>query len=307
MPVRSLRDEGWNLEPPEVLALMEKLRKAGRPLGEYVEGRFYRGILTGLNKAFVLNEATRERLINEDQSSAGIIKPWLRGRDIRKWRTEWAGLYVIFTRRGVDIDKYPAIKQYLEQFRKDLEPKKSAKQKRGRKSGAYKWYEIQDNIAYYEEFEQPKVVYPDIAKSTKFTWDESSAFLGNTAYIMPTKEKWLVGLLNTTVTWWLYLHISSTIRGGFVRFIAQYMAQLPVAFASNAQKDVITNKAERILFDPKNPQVNHLEQEIDARVAHLYNLTEEEYNLILTKTNTPDPFRISALNIFRDLAKGIIQ
>jgi hypothetical protein len=95
MPVSSLREEGWNLERPEVLALMEKLRKAGTPLGEYVHGRFYRGILTGLNEAFVIDEATRKRLVSEDPKGEELIKPWLRGRDIKKWKSEWAGLYLI--------------------------------------------------------------------------------------------------------------------------------------------------------------------------------------------------------------------
>ncbi|MEW5949544.1 MAG: Eco57I restriction-modification methylase domain-containing protein, partial [Thermodesulfobacteriota bacterium] len=159
MPIAALKAEGWALERPEVLALMEKLRKAGKPLGEYVQGRFYRGVLTGLNEAFVIDEATRNRLIAEDPKSADLIKHWLRGRDVRKWKAEWAGLYVIFTRRGTDIEQYPAIKRHLEQFRKDLEPKKSDKAKHGRKPGTYKWFEIQDNIAYYKEFEKPKIIW----------------------------------------------------------------------------------------------------------------------------------------------------
>ncbi|MBI5185417.1 MAG: Eco57I restriction-modification methylase domain-containing protein [Nitrospinae bacterium] len=95
MPVSSLKPEGWNLERPEVHSLMEKLRAKGKPLGEYVEGKFYYGIKTGLNEAFVIDAAARERLIAEDPKSAELIKPWLRGRDIKKWKAEWAGLYVI--------------------------------------------------------------------------------------------------------------------------------------------------------------------------------------------------------------------
>ena len=100
MPIPALKEDGWNLESQEVQALMEKLRAVGIPLGEYVKGRFYYGIKTGLNEAFVIDAATRKKLISEDPKSAELIKPWLRGRDIRKWKTEWAELYVIFTRRG---------------------------------------------------------------------------------------------------------------------------------------------------------------------------------------------------------------
>ena len=95
MPVAALRSEGWTLERPEVLALMNKLRMVGKPLGEYVEGKFYYGIKTGLNEAFVIDEETRVRLIAEDPKSAELIKPWLRGRDICKWKATWAGQYII--------------------------------------------------------------------------------------------------------------------------------------------------------------------------------------------------------------------
>ena len=113
MKIEALHGSGWNLEQPEILALMDKIKAAGAPLGEYVKGRFYYGIKTGLNKAFVIDEATRERLIAEDPKSAELIKPWLRGKDIKRWKVDWAGLYVIFTRRGVYIKRYPAIKRYL--------------------------------------------------------------------------------------------------------------------------------------------------------------------------------------------------
>ena len=79
----------------EGLDLMEKQRKAGKTLGEYVKGRFYYGIKTGLNEAFVIDKTTREQLIAEDPKSEELIKPWLRGRDIKRWKTEWARLYII--------------------------------------------------------------------------------------------------------------------------------------------------------------------------------------------------------------------
>ena len=93
--VSSLTLEGWTLERPEVHALIEKLRAKGKPLGEYVNGKFYYGIKTGLNEAFVIDAKTRERLIEEEPKSDELLKPWLRGRDIKKWKAEWANLYFI--------------------------------------------------------------------------------------------------------------------------------------------------------------------------------------------------------------------
>jgi hypothetical protein len=95
-------------------------RRDGNYYGEVLEGRLYRGIVTGCNQAFVIDEATRQKLLEEDPRSAEIIKPWLRGRDVKRWRTEWAGLYVVFTRRGIDIDQYPAVAVHLAPFRRQL-------------------------------------------------------------------------------------------------------------------------------------------------------------------------------------------
>ncbi len=278
--ISSLKENGWNLESQEVQALMEKLRGVGVSLGKYVKGRFYYGIKTGLNEAFVIDDITRRRLIAGDPKSTELIKPWLRGRDIRKWKTEWAGLYVIFTRHGIEIEKYPAIKEYLLQFKKDLQPKRSDNQKSGRKPGPYRWFEIQDNIAYYKEFDRPKIIYPDITQSPKFAWDKSKAFLGNTVYFIPTDEVWLIGLLNSNLIWWYYQNISSTIRGGFVRFFAQYMETLPIPSVTNSEKAPIIKLVQIILADPDSPSVPQLETEINHLVYGLYSLTREEIEII---------------------------
>ncbi|MFZ3137130.1 MAG: TaqI-like C-terminal specificity domain-containing protein [Thermodesulfovibrionales bacterium] len=288
MPVSALREEGWNLERPKVLALMEKLRKTGKPLGEYVQGRFYRGILTGLNEAFVIDEATRKRLVSEDSKSEELIKPWLRGRDIKKWKAEWAELYVINISSSANrhwlwsnektegkakkifAQTYPAIHKHLSQWKDKLVKRDD--------QGKF-WWELR-SCAYNADFERPKIIYPDIAKAPEFTWDESNAFLGNTAYIIPTDEIWLLGLLNSQLTWWLYLHISSTIQGGFVRFIAQYMEQLPIALVSESQKISITKRVQTVLTNPDSSDVPRLEAEINKLVYVLYGLTPEEIEIV---------------------------
>lgn len=275
MPIAALKAEGWTLEQPEVLALMDKLRRAGKPLGEYVQGKFYYGIKTGLNEAFVIDEATKNQLIAEDPKSAELIKPWLRGRDIRKWRAERASLYLIYIPWHFELESYRAVIKHLERYRSQLENRTIAER------GRYEWYALQRYAAdYYKEFEKDKIIYPDIAQQSKFTWDESKAFLGNTAYIIPTDKKWLVGLLNSKVIWWFYSNISSTIRGGFVRFITQYMEQLPIPETTIIQRTAIIDYVEKILANPASPDVPRLEAEIDKLVYGLYGLTEVEIALV---------------------------
>ena len=276
-PQRSLHPDGWALERPKVLALIEKLRRSGTPLGEYVGGRFYRGVTTGLNKAFVIDKPTRDQLIAEDPRSAEIIRPWIRGRDIDRWRVDWAELYLIFTRRGIDIGRYPAVRHYLAQFKKRLMPGVPG----GRKPGNYEWYEVQDTTDYYAEFEKPKIVYPDIAKEPEFAYDATGAYGGNTMYILPTDELYLLGVLNSSVVEFFYNQISSTIRGDYLRFIATYMEQVPIPDATPVQRAAIETLVRKLLdAEGQGPQVAEWERELNAVVYELYGLTGEEIGVV---------------------------
>ncbi|ABQ25918.1 class I SAM-dependent DNA methyltransferase [Geotalea uraniireducens] len=281
MPVSALRSEGWTLERPEVLGLMEKLRKAGKPLGEYVNDKIYRGVLTGLNEAFVIDEETNTKLVAEDPRSAEIIKPWLRGKDIFKWKTKWAGLYVLFTRRGTDIEQYPAIKRHLEQFREDLEPKTSDNNKRGRKPGPYKWFEIQDNIAYFEEFDKAKILWPGIsAELTVFSLDEDGYFGNDNNQLIISGDRCLLAILNSKLMGFVLKQICDKVQGGFYRLKIIYIEQLPIPPATDAQKAPIIELVEKILADPASSTVPQFEAEIDRLVYELYGLTEAEIAVV---------------------------
>jgi hypothetical protein len=275
IPVTSLKKDGWTLGRPEVLALMDKLRKAGTPLGEYVKGRFYYGIKTGFNEAFVIDQTTRDQLISEDPKSIDLIKPWLRGRDIKRWKAEWAGLYVLYVPWHFEIQPYSATLNHLSHFRSQLEDRNPAEKDR------YEWYALQRYGAEYHEcFSEDKIIYPDIAQTPKFAWDDTKSFLGNTSYMIPTGEKWLLGLLNSKVIWWYYTNVSSTIRGGFVRFISQYMERVPVAITTEQQRAPLLSLVQQILASPDGPDVPFLEGEIDRLVYQLYALTLHEIDII---------------------------
>ena len=179
--------------------LLEKVRRNGVPLTEYAGVKPLYGIKTGLNEAFLIDTPTRERLVRDDPACADIIKPYLRGQDIERWWSPSNGLWMIFARRGIQIEKYPSVKRHLDGFRIQLEPKpedwapSTAKDKwPGRKEGNYAWYEIQDTIDYWQDFERPKVVYVDIAWSPSFCLDTQSRYTNNTVYFIPSGDPWLV-------------------------------------------------------------------------------------------------------------------
>ncbi|MHC1593973.1 MAG: Eco57I restriction-modification methylase domain-containing protein, partial [Methanotrichaceae archaeon] len=225
-----LDDSGWSLVDESAQVLLEKLRRSGVPLGEYVEGKIYYGIKTGLNEAFVIDEETRARLIAEDPRSAELIKPFLAGRDIKRYESPEYRNYLIFTRRGVNIEDYPAIERHLAQFKDRLmpRPKDWSGAWKGRKPGSYKWYEVQDTIDYYEEFENPKIFWPEIAGSARFTFDSNGLYSNNKAYIIPEATYDLLALLNSSLIR-LFVHNSCTdLQGNSFNFSAIFIEKTPI-------------------------------------------------------------------------------
>lgn len=204
-----LSSEAWVLEPPDVAALLRKMRERGAPLDEYAGVKPYRGVLTGLNDAFLIDTATRDQLVRDDPSAAEIIKPYLRGQDIGRWVPEWAGLWMIFARRGIAIEKYPSVLRRLETFRDRLEPKPRGWKPAGpndawpgRKEGSYAWHEIQDSTAYWEIFERPKIVWQAIQYFPNYAWSDGAMYLNNKAFALGTGDQTLIGILNSPLLWW---------------------------------------------------------------------------------------------------------
>ena len=282
---RKLSEDGWSLVPLEAQRLLDKLKAKGTPLGKYVDGHIYYGIKTGYNKAFVIDEETKERLIAEDASSEELIKPFLAGRDIKRYQVPEPENYLIFTRRGVDIDKYPAIKSYLEGFKEQLEPRPKDipnKDWPGRKPGSYEWYEIQDAVDYYEEFEKPKIIFAEIATSGQFMIDDNNIYVDTTAFIMAESSKGLLGILNSTLWSYLFSLTSSEIRGGYLRWKKQYMNIMPLP-ESDFEIKRLESLVDQILAAKKadpSADTSKLEAEIDRLVYELYGLSEEEIGVV---------------------------
>ena len=198
-------------------------------------------------------------------------------KTIHFWRRYWESTsdYLIFTRRGIDIARYPVIKDYLNQYRESLE---------SRASGSYEWYEIQANTAYYLDFDKPKIIYPDTAKSLYACYDTTKSFGLNTIHFIPTNELSLLAILNSKLFDWYARHefqsINDPWEGGRLRFFAQYMERVPIADQSAAQKAALSRLVERILADPQSDGVREIEKKIDNLVYQLYGLTDAEIELI---------------------------
>ena len=177
MYTRDLSPEGWVLASSDITALLRKLQCTGTHLYEHVQERLYFGIKTGYNKAFIIDEAKREELIVQDPTADEIIKPLLRGRDIKRYQAEWANLYLLFipwhfplhensTITGVSQnaeeqfrENYPSIYNHLLQYKDRL-----SNRNRAETGIRYEWYALQRCAnTYLSEFEKPKIIYPDIS------------------------------------------------------------------------------------------------------------------------------------------------
>ncbi|MFB7881664.1 Eco57I restriction-modification methylase domain-containing protein [Brevundimonas diminuta] len=271
MPQTSLEKNGWQIEPMIKRDLLARIRAAGVPLTDYVEGRLYRGVLTGFNEAFVIDGATRAALIKADPKSDEIIKPFLRGRDVKRWRVQPQDLWLIFTRRGTDIEKYPAVKGHLQAFREALEPKPRDWSKPnwpGRKAGSYEWFEIQDNVAYWEEFQRHKIIIPAIEKMVAYAADTTGYFSNDkTSIVVSDDWRYLIACLNSPVSWWVAQTTYAGRQGGFFEFKPMYVAQFPIPRADPRTKALIEPIAEVLSTGDANPVI---EQLLSGLVYELY-------------------------------------
>ena len=271
-------DGGWSLAGIETQKLMEKIRQNSIPLGEYVKGKIYRGVLTGLNEAFVIDQSTRDRLIAEDPKSAEIIKPFLLGREIKQYETPKHTNYLIFTRRGINIKEYPAILNYLSQFRTRLEPRPKGwkgKEWKGRKPGNYAWYEIQDTIDYYKEFEKVKIIYPNICKKPEFTLDRNGLYANQKTFIISTDDLFLLGILNSSVMMLYFENVVPKLRGDFYEPGFVFMKDFPVPIVDNSSdiKEEIVALVNQMLSLQATvaytPQEKHLKETEKERLSNL--------------------------------------
>lgn len=249
MSTDHLGAETWELESDEVRALRKKMLESGIPLYDYAQGRLLYGVKTGLNDVFILDQGRRKTLIDKDPRSTEIIKPLIQGHHLRPWCIEETEEFLLFARRGIQIESYPAVLEYLTVYRDKLEPKPSGwsdahdNKWLGRKPGAYKWYELQDSVDYWKGFEEAKIVWPDISKLPRFSMDTAGRYLGNTGYAIPGGDYYLLGILSSWATWFMISKTAQPLRlrgdRWQYRLIAQFMERLPIPEASDDEKETI--------------------------------------------------------------------
>ncbi len=245
-----LQQPEWVFQTASTSTLFRRLAKVGRPLGEVVNKRILRGVLTGLNEAFVIDEATRHRLVAADGSAESLIHPLVTGQDLRPWSIEENDRHLIVIPTGWSkstlgvrlsedeawirlTDRHPSLTEYLEPFAERA-------RKRG-DQGDY-WWELRP-CDYYGAFGTPKILFPDIAKLPRYSLDGSGVYMNNTGYFIPDADAYLLGVLQSRVAWFITSQISQPLRlrAGLwqYRLFPQFIERLPIPDAPPEDRDVI--------------------------------------------------------------------
>ena len=296
MPIKG---EPWAILSPTEINLKRKIEDVGKPLKNW-DINIYYGIKTGCNEAFIIDKAKREQLIEQDPKSAEIIKPILRGKDIKRYQSNWAKLYLLFipwhfplhedsTITGASqnaedqfSENYPVIYNHLLQFKDRL-----SKRNRSETGISYEWYALQRCAnTYYPEFEKEKIIYPETTQGAYFFFDDGQHYLDKTCFMITGSDlEILVGLLSSTLMTFAYKrYCSGTVLGakGY-QYNKHALEKLLVANIPASQQQSFITLVEQILdakhTDPDS-DVSNLENEIDKLVYELYNLTEDEIAIV---------------------------
>ena len=242
--------DAWSILNDIELSIKNKIEAAGTPLKDW-NVDIFRGVLTGYNDAFIISSETREKILencadeSEKQRTSAIIRPILRGRDIKRYSYEYADQYIIatFPSRQYNIDDYPTLKQFLLSFgieRLEQTGKEyiiDGEKVKARKKTNNKWFETQDSISYWDEFSKPKIVWAELSRTgNSFAYSDDGAMVLNTCYILSFNDNefhekelnTLLGFLNSNVALFYLDIISSKLDETGWRWLKQFVELIPV-------------------------------------------------------------------------------
>jgi hypothetical protein len=255
------KKDSWIILSPIEQSIKQKIEAIGTPLKDW-DINIYRGILTGYNEAFIIDGKTKDKLIAEDAKSAEIIRPILRGRDIKRYSYDFADLWLINTHNGIkekgikpiNIDDYPAIKKHLDQFYSELEK---------RADQGTTPYNLR-NCAYMEDFYKQKIMYSEIVREPQFYLDnEGKYFPEATSFILTGNHlDYLCDLLHSKAVTYFFktFYAGGGLGESGYRYKKAFLELLPIPKPNSKDE-----------FNDEN---------LDAKGYQIYQLTEEEINFI---------------------------
>ncbi|MDW8288502.1 MAG: TaqI-like C-terminal specificity domain-containing protein, partial [Flammeovirgaceae bacterium] len=276
------RDESWTIASAIEQAIKQKIEAKGKPLKEW-DIQINYGIKTGYNEAFIIDGKKKDELIAQDPRSAEIIKPILRGRDIKRYKAEWQDLWLINSHNGVkelgipriNVEKeYPAIFNHLKQYETQLVK---------RQDQGDHWTNLR-NCAYIQEFEKEKIIYPNMTLFLPFVYDEKQFYTNQKCFIITSMNvnlKYLVGFFNSKISHRWIRENCPELQGGTRELSKIFFENIPVPPISETEQQPFVALVDQILAQKEQGEdTTALEAQIDRMVYALYGLTEEEIKVV---------------------------
>ena len=282
--------DSWVILSPIEQSIKRKIEAVGTPLKDW-DINIYRGVLTGYNEAFIISTEKRKEILANCQSederkrTAELIRPILRGRDIKRYGYNWAGLYLIatFPSRHYDIEQYPAVKEYLLSFgierleQTGKEHNVNGEKIKARKKTSNKWFETQDSISYWEDFSKPKIIYPNMTKYMPFVYDEANFLTNQKCFIITGQNMaYLNAFLNSSLFKYCFRNSFPELQGGTRELSKIFFDKIPVKLVSLEQNEIFRKIVNSVQSDYTIEQTKY----IDTLLFDLYNLTTEERKVI---------------------------
>ncbi|EAH6009563.1 class I SAM-dependent DNA methyltransferase [Campylobacter coli] len=306
---KSLSKENFTFSDESTNSLKAKIERIGTPLKEWQGLNIYRGILTGYNEAFIISTEKRNEILEnckdeaEKERTAKLIRKMLRGRDIKRYSYEWAGLWVIFIpwhfpnveKPKTMLENEQDLKEQYPSLYKHLLSHKERLSKRNKEETGirYEWYCLQRwGANYYQEFEREKIGWQRITQEPSFILEKEYILLDSMAFMVANSKnelKYLLGFLNSNLIFYYFKNIGHLYSDKGFLLSNQYVEKFPIPKINSKNQnlaDELINLADEILKakeQDKNVNTQELENKINSLVYKLYNLTEEEIKIIENK------------------------
>ena len=284
----------WHIDAPDDRALIDRIEARWPKLRDVVTDRPSRGVVTGCNRAFVLDRGARDRLIATEPAAAELIRPFVKGRDLRRWLPATAARWILLVDRGVSLDELPGLAAHLARYRSALEPRPAGWNGAwtGRKPGPYRWHELQDPVGPLIKSRAPRLLYQDIQTGPTCSLDRDGVVVPDTTvWMLPSADLVLLAVLNSPLYGWYAARRFPPALNGSVRPKLAYISQLPIARPDDAQRAAIERLvqhrlevAPRLAAEPDQAdEARALDAAIADAVHDAYELSAAERALITAK------------------------
>ena len=266
--------DSWTIMSPIEQNIRKKIQSCGIALSDWNLAINY-GIKTGCNDAFIISSEKKDELIAADPKSAELIRPILRGRDVKRYGFSFSDLWLITTHNGiksknlppVHVEDYPAIHKHLDEYYPQLA-------KRADKGDTP--YNLR-NCVYMNEFFKQKIIWGNLALSAQFAWAEEGYFINAPSSMIVPGNKYLLAIINSKLADWYIRQLGVTRNGGYFEYKPMFVEQLPVPVLDEEAQIPYIRLVDKILEEKRAlNDTQHLESEINQRVYALYHLREEE-------------------------------